>query len=108
MANKLDGFEGASAATFAADVEQAIVVNFWISIVLFISVIAPMLYFAWKYRENNVKDEDEGAGSDLRGVGVTPGGMDADLGDMDDFEADEGEDGMDDMEGPGEVDAELP
>ena len=58
MANMLDGFEGASAATFAADVEQAIVVNFWISIVLFISVIAPMLYFAWKYRENNVKDED--------------------------------------------------
>ncbi|MDA7817213.1 cytochrome c oxidase subunit II [Sulfurimonas sp.] len=58
MANMLNGFEGARAATFAADVEQAIVINFWISIVLFISVIGPMVYFAWKYRENNVKDEE--------------------------------------------------
>lgn len=54
----LKGFDGASAATFAADVEQAIVVNFWISIILFLSVIGPMVYFAWKYRENNVKNED--------------------------------------------------
>jgi len=42
----------------------------------------------WR-EENNVTDEEEQgtAGDDLRGVGVTPGGMDADLGDMEDFEA---------------------
>ena len=50
----------------------------------------------WR-EENAVEATDEGtAGSDLRGVGVSPGGMDADLGDMEDFDADEDLEGMDD------------
>ncbi len=53
----LEGF-GSRAATFTADVDQAIYINFVLSIVLFLSVVAPMLYFAWKYRESNVKDEN--------------------------------------------------
>ena len=53
----LDGF-GSSAATFVADIDNAFWINFWISIVLGLSVILPMIYFAWKYRESNVKDED--------------------------------------------------
>ena len=57
MSNSLQGFD-ARAATFAADVDQAFWINFWISIVLGLSVIVPMLYFAWKYRESNVKDEE--------------------------------------------------
>lgn len=55
--NSLQGFNS-MAATFAADVDQAFWINFWISIVLGLSVIVPMIYFAWKYRESNVKDED--------------------------------------------------
>ncbi len=65
----------------------------------------------WR-EENNVTDEEGGtAGTDLRGVGVTPGGMDADLGDMEEFDADlEGEEDAEDLEGPGQVDVdtELP
>ncbi len=57
MSNSLQGFD-VRAATFAADVEQAFWVNFWISIVLFLSVVAPMIYFAWKYNANKVKNED--------------------------------------------------
>ena len=61
----------------------------------------------WR-EENNIKDEESTAGSDLRGVGVSPGGMDADLGDMGDFEDMEDMDaeGGDDLGGPGEVDVE--
>jgi len=66
----------------------------------------------WR-EENNVPDEEETgtAGSDLRGVGITPGDMDADIGDMEDFE------GIDDLDaegGPeeagsgGELDVEQP
>ena len=55
--NTLSGFNS-MASTFAADVDQAFWINFWISIVLGLSVLIPMFYFAWKYRENNVKDED--------------------------------------------------
>lgn len=55
--NSLQGFNS-MAATFAADVDQAFWINFWISIVLGLSVIVPMLYFAWRYRESNVKDEE--------------------------------------------------
>ena len=55
--NTLSGFN-TMAATFATDFDQAFWINFWISIVLGLSVIVPMLYFAWKYRESNVKDED--------------------------------------------------
>ncbi len=54
----LDGFAGSSAATFAKDVNNAIEVNFWLSLLLFASVVVPMLYFAWKYRADKVKDED--------------------------------------------------
>ena len=57
MSNSLQGFD-ARAATFAADVEQAFWLNFWISIILFASVVVPMLYFAWKYNSNKVKNED--------------------------------------------------
>jgi len=57
MSNTLQGFDS-SAATFAADIDQAFWINFWISIVLFLSVVIPMFYFAWKYREKNVKNED--------------------------------------------------
>jgi len=53
----LEGFSN-SASTFAADIDQAFWINFWISVVLFVAVIGPMLYFAWKYRASKVKDED--------------------------------------------------
>ena len=55
--NTLNGFNS-MASTFASDFDQAFWVNFWISIVLGLSVLIPMFYFAWKYRESNVKDED--------------------------------------------------
>jgi len=55
----LEGFNS-RAATFAADVDQAFWIHIWISVVLFISVIGPMLYFAWKYRADKVKNEDIG------------------------------------------------
>src|SRR5665648_153009 len=57
MSNTLQGFD-ARAATFAADVDYAFWLNFAISIVLFLSVVIPMLYFAWKYRADKVKNED--------------------------------------------------
>jgi len=57
MSNSLQGFD-TMAATFAADVDYAFWLNFWISIILGLSVVVPMVYFAWKYRESNVKDED--------------------------------------------------
>jgi cytochrome c oxidase subunit 2 len=53
----LEGFKS-QAATFAADVDQALYINLIFSIILFISVIGPMLYFVWKYRASKVKDED--------------------------------------------------
>ena len=53
----LEGFN-TSATVVAADIDQAFWINFWVSIVLFASVVLPMLYLAWKYRESNVKDED--------------------------------------------------
>jgi len=53
----LEGFD-TRAATFAADVDQALYVNLVFSVILFASVIGPMLFFAWKYRANNVKNED--------------------------------------------------
>jgi len=57
MSNRLDGFD-TMAATFAADVDQAFWLNFWISVILGLSVILPMFYFAWKYRADKVKPED--------------------------------------------------
>ena len=53
----LEGFKS-QAATFAADIDQALYINLVFSIILFISVIGPMLYFTWKYRASNVKNED--------------------------------------------------
>ena len=67
----------------------------------------------WR-EENNVTDEEAAgtAGTDLRGVGVSPGGMDADLGDMADFEGDDDLDldlGPDEAgSGGGDVDVETP
>lgn len=55
--NTLSGFN-TMAATFSADVDQAFWINFWISVVLGLSVIIPMFYFAWKYSADKVKDED--------------------------------------------------
>ncbi len=53
----LEGF-GSRAATFTADIDQALMINLVLSVILFASVVLPMLYFAWKYRESNVKDEN--------------------------------------------------
>jgi len=53
----LEGFKS-QAATFAADQDHALFINLVFSAILFVSVIGPMLYFAWKYRASNVKDED--------------------------------------------------
>ncbi|MBE0497873.1 MAG: cytochrome c oxidase subunit II [Campylobacterales bacterium] len=53
----LEGFN-TSGAVIAAHIDQAFWVNFWVSIVLFCSVVLPMLYFAWKFRESKVKNEN--------------------------------------------------
>lgn len=53
----LEGFN-TSATTIASHIDQAFWVHIWISVALFCSVVLPMLYFAWKYRESNVKDEE--------------------------------------------------
>ncbi len=53
----LEGFD-LRASSFAADVDQAFWINFGISIVLFLSVVIPMIYFVWKYSPKKVKDED--------------------------------------------------
>ncbi|MDH5464259.1 MAG: cytochrome c oxidase subunit II [Thiovulaceae bacterium] len=53
----LEGFD-TSATVIAADIDQAFMLNFWVSIVLFISVVGPMLYLGWKYRASKVKNED--------------------------------------------------
>ncbi len=59
MSNTLEGFS-TSASSFNADHEFAFWLHVWISIALFLSVVAPMIYFAWKYRADKVKDEDIG------------------------------------------------
>lgn len=53
----LEGFS-THASTFAADIDQALMVNLFFSVVLFASVVVPMVWFAWKYRASNVKDEN--------------------------------------------------
>ena len=53
----LEGFN-TSGTVIAEHIEEAIVINFWLSIFLFFTVVGPMIYLAWKYRANNVKDED--------------------------------------------------
>ena len=53
----LEGFN-TSGSIIAEHIDEALTINLWLSVVLFISVVAPMLYLAWKYREDKVKDED--------------------------------------------------
>jgi len=55
----LEGFNS-SAATFAADIDNAFWIHIGISFFLFMTVVGPMFYFAWKYREDKVKNEDIG------------------------------------------------
>ena len=59
MSNKLEGFSS-SASTFTADMDFAFWLHIWISVALFLSVVAPMFYFAWKYRADKVKNEEIG------------------------------------------------
>ncbi len=59
MSNKLQGFSS-NASTFNADMDFAFWLHVWISVALFLSVVAPMFYFAWKYRADKVKNEDIG------------------------------------------------
>jgi len=59
MSNTLQGFND-SASTFNADMDTAFAVHFIISGLLFLSVVVPMFYFAWKYRADKVKNEDVG------------------------------------------------
>jgi cytochrome c oxidase subunit 2 len=59
MSNKLEGFS-ANAASFTSDVDFAFWLHVWISVALFLSVVAPMFYFAWKYRADKVKNEEIG------------------------------------------------
>jgi cytochrome c oxidase subunit 2 len=59
MSNTLQGFN-ASASTFNADLDFAFWLHIWISVALFLSVVGPMFYFAWKYRADKVKNEDVG------------------------------------------------
>lgn len=56
----LQGLEGFSdsAVIFTQDVDNAFWIHMYISIFLFAVVVGAMLYFAWKYRASNVKDED--------------------------------------------------
>jgi hypothetical protein len=66
----------------------------------------------WR-EENNVNVDSSVTGSDLRGVGITPGGFDKDIGDMGDFDAAaDGADGDVAEVGSGssatDVDVELP
>ena len=53
----LEGFN-TSGTIIAEHINEALVINLWISVVLFASVVLPMVYLAWKYRESNVKNED--------------------------------------------------
>ncbi len=60
MSNKLEGF-GSGASSFNADMDFAFWLHVGISIALFLSVVVPMFYFAWKYRADKVKDEEIGS-----------------------------------------------
>ena len=53
----LEGFN-TSGTVIAEHIDEALTINLWLSIVLFISVVGPMVYLAWKYRADKVKDED--------------------------------------------------
>ncbi len=60
MSNKLEGFGSIDVSTFNADMDTAFAIHFWLSGLLFLSVVVPMFYFAWKYRADKVKNEDIG------------------------------------------------
>lgn len=53
----LEGFN-TSGTVIAEHINEALAINLWLSIVLFLSVVVPMVYLAWKYRADKVKDED--------------------------------------------------
>ncbi len=53
----LEGFN-TSGTVIAEHINEALAINLWLSIVLFFSVVGPMVYLAWKYRADKVKDED--------------------------------------------------
>ena len=53
----LEGFN-TSGTIIAEHINEALAINLWLSIVLFFSVVGPMVYLAWKYRADKVKDED--------------------------------------------------
>jgi len=55
--NMLEGFNN-SGAVVADEIGKALWINFGLSFVLFLSVVVPMIYLAWKYRADKVKDED--------------------------------------------------
>ena len=57
MSNTLQGFSE-NAAPFVDIQDTGLFVHWWLSGLLFLSVIGPMLYFAWKYRADKVKDEE--------------------------------------------------
>ncbi len=59
MSNTLEGFSS-SASTFNADMDFAFWMHIWVSVALFLSVVVPMFYFAWKYRADKVKNEEIG------------------------------------------------
>jgi len=59
MSNTLQGFND-NASTFNAGMDTAFTVHFVLSGLLFLSVVAPMFYFMWKYRADKVKNEDIG------------------------------------------------
>ena len=57
VSTTLQGFDSSGTIT-AAHIDEALWINLVVSVVLFASVVLPMVYFAWKYRESNVKNED--------------------------------------------------
>lgn len=57
IGNTLKGFDSSGTIT-AMHIDEALAINLVVSVVLFASVVLPMIYFAWKYRESKVKNED--------------------------------------------------
>jgi cytochrome c oxidase subunit 2 len=60
MSKEIQGFGSIDVSTFNADMDTAFAIHFWLSGLLFLSVVIPMIYFAWKYRSDKVKNEDIG------------------------------------------------
>ena len=70
MSNTLEGFSN-NVSTFNADMDTAFAIHFIISGILFLSVVGPMFYFMWKYREDKVKNEDVGTLTHHTGLELT-------------------------------------